>query len=292
MPYVYLISAVGLMSVLSLLGTGFNRKNAEEKNIAPLYNFLLCSVSCLTWGVIYAFRFSFEPKVLLYSLGFGVCYALVMISLLKALAIGHTSLTALMQQLSLIGTTVWGFIFWGTWNTQKAPLIITGLVLVVVSLCLSLYSGKKSEQKISLKWAGYAFTAFFANAGCAIFQKQQQIDFAGEHGSMFMFFAVLLAAIICWVVFLSGEKPDVPKLVKTSWVYPLGAGMSNAVGNLFIVILATSTLSANLIYPAIAVGGLAITSLASAYFFKEKLAWWQWIGVAVGAVAVALLSIS
>ncbi|MBR2442185.1 MAG: EamA family transporter [Clostridia bacterium] len=292
MPYVYLISAVALMSVLSLLGTGFNKKNEGEKNTTPFYNFLVCSSACLTWGVIYAFDFSFEPKALLYSLGFGVCYAGIMISLIKALAVGPTSLTALMQQLSLIGTTVWGFAFWGTWNIQKAPLVVSGLVLVVISLCLSLYSGKKSEEKISLKWLGYAAIVFLANAGCAIFQKQQQIDFNGEHGSMFMFFAVLLSALICFAVFAVSEKPDVKKIVKTSWVYPLGAGMSSALGNMFIVILATSTLSPNLIYPAIAVGGLAITSVASVYFFKEKLKWWQWIGVAVGALAVALLSIS
>jgi multidrug transporter EmrE-like cation transporter len=41
----------------------------------------------------------------------------------------------------------------------------------------------------------------------------------------------------------------------------------------------------------IAVGGLAVTSIFSLVAFKEKLHWWQWVGVAVGAVAVALLSL-
>ena len=65
---------------------------------------------------------------------------------------GPTSITALLQQLSLIGATIWGFIFWNTWDIEKAPLVLSGLALVIVSLVLSLYTGKKIEQKI-----GYTF---------------------------------------------------------------------------------------------------------------------------------------
>lgn len=291
MPYVYLICAIVLMPMLSLVAREFNRKNEGEENTAPFYNFLVCAAACLTWGVIYAFDFSFEPKALLYSLGFGVCYAVIVVSLLKALAAGPTSLTVLIQKFSLIVTTVWGFAVWGSWDKHAAPFIISGLVLVAFSLVLSLYSGKKSQEKISLKWAAYTFMAFAGNAACSIIQKQQQLDFNGAHGPMFMFFAMLTAALIYLGIFLASEKPDVKKLISTSWAYPLTAGVSNAFGNMCIVLLATSALSPNLIYPAIAVGGLAMTSVISAWLFKEKLKWWQWVGILVGALAVALLSI-
>ena len=292
MPYAYLISAVALMSVLSLLGTAYNKKNANEGNITPLYNFMLCASACVAWGIIYAFDFSFEPKALLYSLGFGVCFATVIVTLTKALSVGPTSITALIQQLSLIGATIWGFAFWNTWDIQKAPLVLSGLALVVISLILSLYTGKKVEQKITFKWFIYAGILFTANAGCAIFQKSEQIALDGKHGSMFMFFGILLATVVCLISFLLSSKPNVKKLIKSSWIFPVGAGVCNAVGNLFVVLLATASLSPNLIYPAIAVGGLAITSIVSVFLFKEKLAWWQWIGVAIGAVAVTLLSIN
>ena len=121
MPYAYLISAVALVSVLSLLGSGYNKKNANKENITTIYNLLLCSASCVSWAIIYAFDFSFEPKALLYSLGFGVCYAIVIISLTKSLACGPTSITALIQQLSLIGATIWGFIFW---SAPVTPFVI------------------------------------------------------------------------------------------------------------------------------------------------------------------------
>ena len=293
MPYVYLVSAVVLMSILNIFGAGFNRtESGKEKNVTPFYNFLLCSAACITWGVIYLCDFSFEPAVLVYSVIFGVCYAGIAITSIKALAEGPTLLTTLLQQLSLIGVTVWGFAFWNTWDIKRAPLVLTGLALVVVSLVLSLYSGEKSGKKITLKWLAYASVMFVVTASCSIVQKAQQIAFNEQHGAMLMFFGVLLAALICLVYFLLTEKPNTRKMIKTAWYYPLGAGMSSSLGNLFVILMAATPLSPNLIYPTLAVGCLALTSVGAVVLFKEKLAWWQWIGVAIGAVAVALLSIT
>ena len=36
---------------------------------------------------------------------------------------------------------------------------------------------------------------------------------------------------------------------------------------------------------------LSVTTVFSVLIFKEKMKWWRWCGVAVGAVAVVLLSI-
>ena len=132
---------------------------------------------------------------------------------------------------------------------------------------------------------------FVVTASSSIVQKSQHIAFDGEHGAMLMFFGLLVAALICLAYFFLTEKPNVQKMVKTTWWYPVGAGTSSALGNLFVILLATR-LSSNLVYPTLAVGCLAVTSLGTVVLFKEKLAWWQWVGVLVGTVAVALLSIT
>ena len=133
--------------------------------------------------------------------------------------------------------------------------------------------------------------AFLGTAGCSIFQKSEQIAFHGQHGSMFMSFAVALAAVISFIAYWAQDKRETRTLLKNAGAIPIVAGVSNALGNLFVVLLATTTLSPNLIYPTIAIGGLMITSTASVILFKERLRWWQWFGVAVGALAVTLLSI-
>ena len=45
------------------------------------------------------------------------------------------------------------------------------------------------------------------------------------------------------------------------------------------------------VYPVLSIGSLMVTTFFSVFIFKEKMRWWQWIGVVVGATAVGLLSI-
>ena len=68
---------------------------------------------------------------------------------INALKHGPAALTSLLISLSLIVTTVWGFFFW---NAEVTPIVIIGLILVIVSMVLCLYSkGEKSEKHISAK---------------------------------------------------------------------------------------------------------------------------------------------
>jgi drug/metabolite transporter (DMT)-like permease len=61
--------------------------------------------------------------------------------------------------------------------------------------------------------------------------------------------------------------------------------------NYFVILLAATSLSPSLIYPVIGVGSLAVVIMFSLFAFKEKLKWWQWLGLGIGAVATLLLSI-
>ena len=61
---------------------------------------------------------------------------------------------------------------------------------------------------------------------------------------------------------------------KGNIAFPVAAGVTNVLLNLAVIILATSELSPSLIYPVLAVGGLAVTMLFSIFAFKEKLKWW------------------
>ena len=90
---------------------------------------------------------------------------------------------------------------------------------------------------------------------------------------------------------MKSERSDSKMILKKSWFFPVLAGGLNGILNLLVILLATSTLSPSLIYPVIGVGSLGVTTIFSTVIFKEKMHWWQWVGVAVGAIAVVLLSI-
>ena len=293
MPYFYLIASLGLSTLISIFGGFYNRKNADKANPAPVYNLVYC-LSCLVcWVILFATDFSFDARVLLYSCGFGLCYTFCQIGFIGALRTGPLSLTNLLLQLSLIGTTIWGFFFW---NTEFTPLVGAGLVLVVLSLWLSLYtkSEKGDEEKgarVSLKWLFYSLLAFTGNAGCSIIQRTQQMQFNGEYGNQLMAFALAFAVAFALVIYIRSDKTQNRAILKSSAIFPLLSGVANFVLNLFVILLASTSISPGVIYPVIAVGGMALISIFSLVIFREKLRFTQWIGIGVGAIAVLLLSI-
>lgn len=288
MPYIYLILSVITISTSSIFGTYYNRKNEGKRAPAALYNFLQAAAVFVCWCALYLFDFSFDVAVLPYSVLFAVCFTVCNVGIIYALRTGPTSLTTLFLSLSLILTTIWGFFFW---NAPFTTVVAIGLVLVVLSIVLCLYTGQKEEKKISFKWIIFVLMACFGNAGCTVVQRTQQTAFGGEHGEMLMAFATLFSTIACLVLYLRSDKRDTKAIFRASFYYPVLAGVCNVILNLCVMLLALTTLSPSLIYPVISVGELVLVMFFSLFAFKERLKWWQWVGVVFGTVATVLLSL-
>lgn len=288
MMYIYLIASVFFSASSNVFGTYFNRKNGGRKDTSAFYNFLQMLSVFVCWFVYYAFDFGFNTNVLLYSLLFAICYTLCNVGIINALKSGPSSLTSLFVSSASILTTIWGFIFW---DSKLTVPVLIGLILVVISLILCLYTGKKDVKKISAKWIFYVMLAFLANAGCSITQRTQQMKFDGAYAGELMAFATLFSCAACFGVWLKSDKTDSKTMLKGSWYLPVAAGGANMLLNYFVILLALSELSPSLIYPVIGVGSLAVVIMFSLFAFKEKLKWWQWLGLGIGAIATLLLSI-
>ncbi len=293
MPYVYLISSVVCIASTSVLGAFFNRKCEGKKDTTALYTLLSMVSSFLCWSIMFAFDGQAAWKVLPYAVLFAVCFTVCNVCILQALKTGPVVLTSLILQMSLIGVTVWGFFFWGTKFTLPVGI---GLALVVIALWLCLYSGKKEgERPITWKWIIYVVLVFVGNAGCTIVQKTQQMQCDGQYGNFLMMIATGLSSVACLVGYLKSNKTDSRYILKKAGYFPVIAGVGNALLNLFVMLLAvppaSDMLPPSVVYPVLAVGGLILTTLCSVFIFKEKMRWWQWIGVAVGIAAVGILNI-
>lgn len=287
MPYLILIATILFNSTSSIFGGYFNRATIDKKDSSPFFNlFQLLSVF-ICWTIYYIIDFSFDVKVIPYAIFMGITFFGAAFGLINALRTGPVMLSTLLLQLSLIATTIWGLIFW---QTEINFLIILGIILVAISLFLCLYTGKKEENKISLKWLIYIVITFFSNAACSIIQRHEQMDFEGKHGNMLMFIATGIAFILFLIIFLKSNKSDFKNMIKVCH-YPILAGTCNMLMNLCFIVLATSSLLPSLIYPVSGVGALIIVTLFSLFAFKEKLRPSQWAGVIIGAIATVLLSI-
>lgn len=289
MPSLLLICSVFMTASTSIFGKIYTRREQGKTDSPIFYTLLLLCSACLGWGVLYAFDFSFDIGVLSYALLFGIFYALHNVGVINALKNGPAALTSLFVGLSLLLTSIWGFFFWG--EPVTVP-VVAGLVLVVISIVLCLYRKKKDEKTISPRWVLFMSLSFFSNAACAIVQRTEQLRFDGRHGKMMMFFALLLSVVLYILLFfLRSNKRDLSVILRHSWWIPSLAGLVNVGYNLFVILLATTPLSASLVYPVIGVGSLAVVTVFSLFIFKEKMHPWQWLGVAIGACAVVLLSI-
>lgn len=289
MPYVYLIGAVFLAASSSILGGFFNRKTKGKETAPTLYNFLSMCCTLLFWIILFCFDCTIDVKVIPYALLYACFYGGCTIAVIYALRTGPVVLTTLIKQLSLICVSVWGFFFWDTPFTVFAGI---GLLLVIIALFLCLYNKKKKDNAgFNFKWIIYILIMFVGNAGCSIVQKTQQLDFNGQFGNFLMLLTTGIVTIVCFITYLKTDKTDSREILKKAWYIPIFTGICNALLNLFIIILTTSVLSSTLIYPVIAVGGIMVVTLFSAFAFKERIYWWQWIGVIVGCVAVGILSV-
>lgn len=290
MPYLYLIFSVFCTATSSVFGSLYNAKNKKKLDPSEFYNLLQLITVCLGWWLLFAIDFSFNTTVLFYSLGYGVSFGVCTFSVINALKTGPITISTLFVQLSMIAVTVWGFFFW---NTTLTPLVAIGLILVICSIALCLLKGKNKQekQKFSRKWLLFASLSFISNASCGIIQRTQQANFNGEYGNMMMAFAMIFAVAVGVVLYAKSNKKDTRIILKSSWQFPFLSGAFNVVFNLLVMLMANTVLSPSLIYPVISVGALAITTIFSTLIFKERLSKTQWIGLSLGVIAVAVLSI-
>lgn len=241
------------------------------------------------WLIMFIADRTYELSVLPYAFLFGLFYTVCNIGIINALKQGSVMLTSLFSQLSLILVSIWGFFFW---NAQFTWTVGVGLVLTVIALWLCLYTGSSKEAvKINFKWIRYIFMLVIGNAGCSIVQRTQQLNFGGKYGNFLMLVATGISTLVCLVLYLRSDRRDSAVITRSSWYLPVLAGALNALLNLFVILMATSDLSPSLIYPVLAIGSLIIITILSLLVFKEKMRWWQWLGVLLGIAATGILSI-
>ena len=294
MDYLYLLLGMVGMGGLSVFAAFYNRKNAKRPGTSRLYTLLVVTAAFLGWCVLYAFDFSFEPRVLIYSAFYGIGYATAMLGMIGALASGSVALTAFVKQFSFVFVSIWGYFAGWDRFTWKPAL---GIAVIVISMALCLISGKKDKKSegrpaVTLKWVLFASMLLFGNVLCSLLQKYEQLEYPGKHKSMMMVFGVGFAIFFAFLFTLKEKKTYWGAAFKTSFYFPLLAGGCSALLNLSILLLANSeVISSGLAFSGMAVGGLVLTMLADVFIFRERLSVRQWIGMVLGTGALVFLNI-
>ena len=202
---------------------------------------------------------------------------------------GPYGLTRLFSGFYLLFTISYGIIF------LKEPTTImtyVGIVLVIVAMILINYKKEDGGEKksFSIKWLLCVLISLTANGFIGIITRMQQIRFDDACSSEFQFISFGGGFVLLALLGLIVDRDKLGYVMKKGSLYGLGAGVLNGAKN-FLTLVIYLYLPLSIISP-VKMGLSIIGSFAVAFIcYKEKYTKKQLLGVAVGAVAIILLTI-
>lgn len=301
-PYVLMIFSISIALLSGILTKVF--LNKYNKTISTRYLFS----SLQTFVVIIALliigeNLSISLTTLLLGLGFGLLTGVQKVYSMKSLEIGPWAYTTVISSLSTIIPTLSGAIIWGE---QLRITQIIGVVLMMVCIYFSVDFKKEKQQpqlasqeekpknKATVKWLIFCGITFLSTGFIGVFQKWHQKTPAKDESAMFLIIAFIVTIIVNGVLAIKssrkegGLKAFKPALSIIPILIMILSGVGVALNNKWNLYL-SGVLPSVIMFPVVNGGGLILTTLFATFVFREKLTLKQWIGMAIGFIALFLI---
>ena len=281
--------AILLFSFQQVVFKKFNSGYMKNAASCFMFNGIYFILVCVIYVILGIDTSFFE----LYVAGLGSLFAVTMVSAvyfyLKALENGPLGLSFLFFSAGMLGPVIFGVVFYN----DPAPLHrITGLIMLFVAFFIS--TRGKDDSKMNKKWVIYILLSSLSNAVLGISVKLSRVVVPEGGIREFMFLGFSQATIISFVIglILMWKFKEQIYHFRT---FPfalivVGAAITTAGGNYAVVIL-SQNVSALIQFPVIN-GALVITSIfTSRVVFKEQITKQHLLTMAIGLVAIILLSL-
>lgn len=281
-----------ILLILVILATAFQNvvKKIYGAKTDGKGTYIFSSIVCVAAAVFFALTdtdgFTFDSRLIPYSVIFSVGYAAITVFSVLALRAGSLALSSLIISYSLMVPALFGIIYYGE---PTSWTLYVGLALLVVSLAL--VNKEEGEITISLKWIIYIVLSFLGNSLCLVVMQVQTVDFNNLLSSEFMVIALIMVAVAMAVMALVFERKEVAPCMKKAWYMPILNGSANGLANFLILLLYAIGMSASIVQPVSSAGGIIVTAAISIFIYREKLSKYQIIGVILGTASVAFLSL-
>lgn len=276
-PFLYLVNVI-CSAGQSALGKQYAKRGGESLPF-NINKAVIGTILFLALGWINGF--SWHVQTMLFGISYGVSLCISMHTGFKALAIGPMALTSIIASFSLIIPFLFGIILW---NESLTLLKFIGIILLLFSIILI---NIKKETGFSAKWLCYALVTLLTNGICSVIQKMHQIEFPALYRTEFMFWALLCVSIILLVT--HNTKRNGKEQFEFS-LLGIVSGVANCCAN-YIILYLSATENASILFPIIAVANIIVVWIIGILFFKERLRFFQTIGLIIGVISVVLLKI-
>lgn len=196
------------------------------------------------------------------------------------------TVTSLSSKLSVVLPTLAGVVLL---HEKLNWIATTGIVLALVALVLVI-GGKGQSDKINkINWLLPILIFFGTGTGDILMKLTEQKNAANDMGFMiaFIYFIALLFGIILVIFDLIRGKS------KWQWKSAIG-GIGLGVINFFStysVYHAMRCFDNVVLFPIYNIGVVSVTALTGWLFFKEKLTWKNYLGLAIAIIAVILITL-
>jgi drug/metabolite transporter (DMT)-like permease len=289
--YLLVLACIFIFVFQTISFKEFNR--SHMKNIASyfLFNFIYFCMVVFIVLILGGFK-ELKPYTLWLGMSFGALFVGTILCYMKAMETGPLSYSALFFSFGLVIPILYGLFFW---NETISTLQLVGLLLLLITFYIGNEStGGDGEKKWGGKWLAFCILSFLGNGALMVISKGHQIIMQGQGLIEFLIISFGTAAFISLLLFLWNylrHKQEVKhfKSWSLAWVI-IVAGVSTAIGNWLALIL-TTRIPSVVQYPSINGGTVFLSTIASSVIYKEKLSKKAAIGLAVGLIALILLSL-
>jgi uncharacterized membrane protein len=237
------------------------------------------------------YTYHFEMKDIAYPLMFSLFYILFFVLTFRSLKEGPTSLTAILQNFNMFVPIIAGIFIW---NETTGVFQIIGIILFVVSLFLFnrvTYRTDNVDRKITLKWMLVTLLSTFFS-GCAITISKQYtlINESSPKEFLIIFNFVILLFCLIYFIVLGSAGIYRPVFHKKFILYAVITGLISDVVNI-IYMLYVGRFSSAFFFPLMNTSGIISVTLMTGIILKERISKTAYIGIAICAAALILLSI-
>lgn len=285
---------ITLMCVLAstkvTIQSSFSRGKSSSGAQKHLFNAILFG----TIGLMFSFSLfggGIHPYTFVFGAVVGALSVLFQFSYLKAFSTGRVTLTVILNNFSMLIPMVYSIIFL---NEGFGYIKIIATLLAAVSFFLVVKKDKNEKDidgKVKIKWLIYTMLLFLSGGICSAVQKAYAVKMEEIQVFEFVAIAYFCAMLLSLVLFgferieHRDEKVGASgKMVLFAVLVGLSLGLFQCVNT-----YAPSIIEGTVLYPAYNSGVSVLIAIIGAVLFKERLTVKQYIGSAVGILAVVLL---